>query len=66
MASRYRHVSLSPHHLGRGNQLVCNFIVITSAGNGTFSEILILTREKEVLYEFLQLKSPQIQFLEGL
>jgi hypothetical protein len=38
-----------------------------SAGSGTYSKILILTRDaSEALYEFLKLKSPSIQVLEGL
>ena len=56
----------APSGTGKTNW-VCNFIALMSAGSGTYSEILILTRDtSEALYEFLKLKSPSIQVLEGL
>ena len=50
----------APSGTGKTNW-VCNFIALMSADKGTYSEILILTRDtSEALYE---LKSPSIQVL---
>ena len=47
----------APSGTGKTNW-VCNFIALMSAGSGTYSEILILTRDtSEALYEILKLKN---------
>ena len=56
----------APSGSGKTN-FVVNFISMCSQKGGTFSSILILTRDAdEALYEFLKLKSDQIQIKEGL
>ena len=56
----------APSGTGKTNFLL-NLISMFSAGKGTFSDILVLTKDAdEPLYNFLKLKSSQIQIKEGL
>jgi len=51
---------------GKTNMIV-NFISLCSQGKGTFSSIHVITKDaSEPLYDYLKLKSPQIQVTEGL
>ena len=51
---------------GKTNWL-CNYLLATSSGRGTFSKIQIITRDKsEPLYEWLTSACPQITISEGL
>jgi hypothetical protein len=54
----------APSGTGKTN-FVCNFIQHMCSGKGTFSDILVLTKDKsEPLYEFLETKGVNVQ--EGL
>lgn len=63
----FRGVVVSPSGSGKTN-LVVNLIALFSSGKiGTFSDITILTKNKdEPLYKFLELKSPSIIIKEGI
>lgn len=62
----FRACVVAPSGSGKTNWLL-NFIHLCCQGKGTFSDITIVTRNKdEALYNFLTTKSDQIRIVEGL
>jgi hypothetical protein len=62
----FRGCVIAPSGSGKTNFL-CNLIHLFSMGKGTFTDITIVTRNKdEPLYKFLGSKSDQIQIKEGI
>jgi hypothetical protein len=62
----FRIVCVAPSGTGKSNWLV-NLIHLFSSGKGTFSDITIITRNKdEPLYKYLTSKCDQIQVKEGI
>jgi hypothetical protein len=62
----FRACVVAPSGSGKTNWLI-NFIHLCCQGEGTFSDLCVVTRNKdEPLYNFLATKSDQIQIKEGL